>query len=106
MLLQIQTFKQHAVDIVAAYPWIPDKHRMMELLASQRGEPSVQFYLDGAGLDDFQHEANWQEIVAYLQSLNANNLHKHVPLINNKPLQSAATWVTSAREKTVYDLLR
>lgn len=66
----------------------------------------MQFYLDGAGLDDVQHEANWQEIVSYLQSLNASNLHKHVPLVNNKPVQSAATWSSSAREKTVYDLLR
>lgn len=106
LMSQVQTFKQHAVDIVAAYPWIPDKHRMLELLASQRGEPSVQFYLDGAGIDDAQHEASWQEVVEYLQSLNASNLHKHVPLLNNKPVQSVATWTSAEREKTVYDLLR
>lgn len=78
---------------------------MLELLGKQHGQPSMQFYLDGAGLADFQHEASWQEITDYLQSLNANNLHKHVPLLNNKPVHTAATWTSAAREKTVYDLL-
>ena len=78
---------------------------MLEILASQHSEPQKEFYVNGASIDDAQHAANWHDIEVYLQKLRPSNLHLHVPLLNNKPTQSAATYTSSAREKTVYDIL-
>ena len=35
--MQVLTAKQYAIGIVHSYPWIPEKHRLLELLASKRG---------------------------------------------------------------------
>ena len=81
MLMQIQTCKQHAIAIVHSYPAIPQKGRMLELLASQRGEPPKEVLMQSAGLDSVQHAANWQQVVEYLQYVNVGNLNQHVPLL-------------------------
>jgi len=79
--LQIQTCRQHAIAIVHSYPAIPEKGRLLEVLARQRGEPSKEVLMQSAGMDSLQHAANWQQVVEYLQNINADNLNQHVPLL-------------------------
>lgn len=78
--MQIQTCKQHAILIVHSYPSIPQKGRLLELLASQRGEPPKEVLMQSAGLDNLQHAANWQQVVDYLCGVNAGNINQHVQL--------------------------
>ncbi len=79
--LQIQTCRQHAIAIVHSYPAIPEKGRLLEVLADQRGDPSKEVLMQSAGMDSLQHAANWQQVVEYLQYINAENLNQHVPLL-------------------------
>ena len=79
--MQIQTSKQHAITIVHSYPQIPEKGRILEALASQRGEPPKEALMQSAGMDSLQHAANWQQVVEYLQDVHASNLNQHVPLV-------------------------
>lgn len=81
--MQIQTSKQHAIAIVHSYPQIPAKGRILEALASQRGEPPKQALMQSAGMDGLQHAANWQQVVEYLQDVHAGNLSQHVPLMTS-----------------------
>lgn len=81
LCVQIQTCQQHAAAIVHSYPHIPEKGRFIEALASQRGEPPKEVLMQSAGMDSFQHAANWQQVVEYLQDVNAGNLNQHVPLM-------------------------
>lgn len=81
VVLQIQTCRQHAIAIVHSYPAIPEKARLLEVLAAQRGEPCKEILMQPAGLDSLQHSANWQQVVEYLQYVNADNLNRHVPLL-------------------------
>lgn len=83
--LQIHTCMQQAVSIVFSYPWIPVKHKMLEVMAAQRGQPQFEQYMEGDGLDDVQHAVNWQLIPEYLSKLNINNLAQHVSLIDYIP---------------------
>ena len=53
---------------------------MLEVLAAQRGQPPLEWYMDGDGLDDLRHDSNWQQIPEYLKTLNISNLAQHVPL--------------------------
>ncbi|DBA72014.1 hypothetical protein WJX79_004288 [Trebouxia sp. C0005] len=77
----IQTCRQHAIAIVHSYPAIPEKGRLLEVMADQRGEPSKEVLMQSAGMDSLQHAANWQQVVDYLQYINAENLNQHVPLL-------------------------
>lgn len=77
----IQTCRQHAIAIVHSYPAIPEKARLLEVLAAQRGEPCKEDLMQPAGMDSLQHSANWQQVVEYLQYVNADNLNRHVPLL-------------------------
>ena len=79
--MQIQTCKQHATLIVHSYPAIPEKGRLLELLAAQRGEPSKEELMQPAGLDNLQHAANWQQVTDYLKFVNEDKLNQHVPLL-------------------------
>ena len=81
MWLQIQTCKQHATLLVHSYPAIPEKGRLLETLAAQRGEPSKEELMQPSGMDSLQHAANWQQVVDYLQYINMENLNQHVPLL-------------------------
>ncbi|DBA68754.1 TPA: hypothetical protein ACH3X2_013375 [Trebouxia sp. C0005] len=101
----IFTCKQHAVSTVYSYPWIPVKHKMLEVLAAQRHQPSADRYLDGDGLEDLQHVVNWQQVSEYLKTLNAANLTQHVPLISCKRASTHPDTVKPAFPKTPFDLL-
>ena len=103
--MQIQTCKQHAVGIVYSYPWIPAKHKMLEVLAAQRGEPPLQRYLDGDGLDELQHAANWVQVADYLRTINASNLLVHMPLSGSREVLAKPTSLSAAFPKSSFDLL-
>ncbi len=88
--MQILTCRQHATAIVHSHPQHPEKGRMMETLASQRGEPPQEELMQPAGMDSLQHAANWQQVVEYLQDVNASNLNQHVPFVvlDNVPIHN------------------
>lgn len=90
LCLQIQTCKQHATAIVHSYPQIPEKGQIIEALASQRGEPPKEVLMQAAGMDSFQHAANWQQVVEYLQDVNAGNLNQHVVLMIQDDMPNVA----------------
>ena len=79
--MQILTAKQHAIGIVHSYPWIPEKHRLLELLAARRGEPTAEALTQSAGMDNLQHAANWQQIEDYLKTVTVHNMNRHIPLL-------------------------
>ncbi len=83
------TAKQHAIGIVTSYPWIPEKHRLLELLGAKRGEPSAEILTQSAGLDNLQHAANWQQVEEYLKTVTIHNMTQHVPLIKDPALASS-----------------
>ncbi len=53
---------------------------MLEVLAQQLKEPSVQRLSEPFEVDNLQHTADWQRIVQYVDSLDATSLHGHTPL--------------------------
>ena len=73
---------QQTVGIVKAFPYIPVKPRVLEVLAASRNEPPTAFLTQSQGLDDFEHNTNWQAVVNYLKNITADNLHLHVPLVD------------------------
>ena len=81
--MQILTAKQHAIGIVHSYPWIPEKHRLLELLAFKRGDPTAEELTQSAGMDNLQHAANWQQIEEYLKTVTVHNMNKHIPLLKD-----------------------
>lgn len=93
--MQIQTTSQHAIGIVHSYPWIPEKGRILEVMAAQMGEPSSEVLMQPNGLDDLQHAANWQEIEDYLVTVNMTNLQFHVPLVKETSSLSSDTHLGS-----------
>ena len=74
--------RQQALCVVKAFPFSPDKLRILEALASMRNEPSISELMQPNRLDDFEHYANWQQIVHLLQTVTQSNLHLHVPLVH------------------------
>ena len=78
--MQIQTTLQQAVALVHQYPRAPDIKIMLEVLAQQRNEPSIESLVDSADIDDLQHIANWQAVMQYVTNLDANGVHGHIPL--------------------------
>ncbi|KAL3132930.1 hypothetical protein ABBQ38_006844 [Trebouxia sp. C0009 RCD-2024] len=86
----IITAKQHAIGIVHSYPFIPEKHRLLELLVAIRHEPTVEALTQSTGLDDLQHAANWQQIDEYLKTVTVQNMHQYIPLIKDNVSEEAA----------------
>jgi hypothetical protein len=78
---------------------------MLEVLAAQRHQPSVERYMDGDGLEDLQHVINWQQLSEYLKTLNTANLTQHVPLISCKRASIHPDTAKPAFPKTPFDLL-
>ena len=77
--LQLYTPEQYAAGIVQAYPYSPPHRESLELLAAQQGEPSVEELQDD-NVDDAQHAANWDVMVAYLSNLTLQHKQHHNPL--------------------------
>ncbi len=72
---------QQALCVVKAFPYSLDKLRVLETLASMRGEPSKRVLIEPDGVDDFEHDANWQWIVSHLKAVIKEKMHLHVPLV-------------------------
>ena len=81
-LMQIHTTQQFAAAMVYAYPWTPP-HKAIEMLAADRGEPTVQALLNDTSLDNLQHAANWEDVINYLTTITTDNYHGHVPLLKH-----------------------
>lgn len=81
MLLQTLTLAQQALYVVNSFPYIPDTMRTCETLAATVNGASVDSLVHPAGVDEFEHSVNWQQILNYLTSITQANVHLHVPLI-------------------------
>ena len=81
--VQILTSEQNAKLTVYAYPQTAKPEGVLNQLAAERQEPSVQTLLDDTSVDDFQHAANWQEVVQYLTNINLDTVHTHIPLLGD-----------------------
>ena len=88
--LQILSARQHAIGIVHSYPFIPEKHRVLELLASKGNEPTAETLTQSVGVDDLQHAANWQQIEEYLKTVTAQNMNQYIPLIRDNTSTDAS----------------
>ena len=97
-VLQILSARQHAIGIVHSYPFIPEKHRVLELLASKRNEPTAEALTHPAEVDDLQHAANWQQIEEYLKTVTAQNMNQYIPLIKDNTLRDTS-FVSSATDQ-------
>lgn len=80
-ILQIHTSKQYAAALVFAYPWFP-YYKAIEILAADRGDPSLQSLLDDTSVDSAQHASNWQQVINYLGTITKDNCHGHCPLLH------------------------
>lgn len=85
-ILQIQTSIQHAVMMVNPYPRCADSNELLELLALQHNEKSIEALMNSADMDDLQHIANWKTVKQYAASLDASNIHEHVPFLKTSTL--------------------
>ena len=47
--------------------------------------------LETAEADCLQHSADWQDIVAYLQTITPQNLHEYVPLSQHQQLEMGSS---------------
>ncbi|KAL0031367.1 hypothetical protein WJX79_006758 [Trebouxia sp. C0005] len=74
----ILTSIQSALTMVHQYPRGADSKAMLEVLAKQFEEPSIQRLSEPC---EVQHAADWQGIVQYVDSLDASSLHGHTPLL-------------------------
>ena len=78
--LQILTTKQQALCVVKAFPYSPDKLRMLEVLAARRKEPPGGVLAQPGGFDDFGHHGNWQQLVNHVKGVIKENMHLYIPL--------------------------
>ena len=67
--------------MVHAYPFVVG-HQLMEPLAEQMQEPSLQALADDTSIDTIQHAANWETIIAYNNKIGEDNLHDYVPMLD------------------------
>ena len=78
--VQILTLMQQAVCIVKGFPYIPDKPKILEVLAQQRSEMPILVLSQPLGVDDFEHHTSWQLVGNYLRMITKENLHLYLPL--------------------------
>ena len=72
---------QHATLMVNSYPRPVDPNTLLEILAQQYDEPSIEVLMSADFKDDLQHAANWDTIEDYMSSLTAEKAHEHCPLL-------------------------
>ena len=73
--LQIQSCVQLAKAMANQYPRIADIKGLMDLLAQQRGEPSVQTLMEPGCISDAQHCANWNTVIQLVDDGHADGFH-------------------------------
>ena len=66
--------------MVKAFPFTPDKLRLLEALAAMRHEPPISQLTQPGVTDDLEHYACWQQVVHLLQSLTKQSLHLDLPV--------------------------
>ena len=79
--LQIHSSIQHATLMVNSFPRPADPNTLLELLAQQYEEPSIEVLMSPSFKDDLQHSANWETVKDYISSLTADNVHGHCPFL-------------------------
>ena len=79
VLLQVLTMMQQALCVVKGFPYVADKARVLEMLASMREEPSTMLRAQPEDQDDFGHHISWQRVVNYLKTINRDDVHMHIP---------------------------
>ena len=67
--------------MVHQYPRAANVKVLLETLAQHHKEPSIESLAHALGLDDLQHAANWEAVIQYVESLDANGVHGHTPLV-------------------------
>ena len=72
--------------MVHPFPMCADSNEVLELLALQHNEKSIEALMASADMDDLQHVANWETVVQYAASLDASNVHEHVPFLSTSTL--------------------
>ena len=72
--VQIQTRIQYAVAMVDQYPRAANSKILLEVIAQQHNEPSRDSLMEPSGQDDFQHAANWDAVIQYVDSFDANGV--------------------------------
>lgn len=70
----IQTRIQYAVAMVDQYPRAANSKILLEVIAQQHNEPSRDSLMEPSGQDDFQHAANWDAVIQYVDSFDANGV--------------------------------
>lgn len=79
--LQIHSSIQHATLMVNSFPRPADPNTLLELLAQQHEEPSIEILMSPSFKDDLQHSANWETVKDYISSLTPENVHGHCPFL-------------------------
>lgn len=79
--MQILNAEQCAKAVVLAYPYPAQPAALLNQLAAGRGEPDMHLLLNDTSVDDFQHAANWQEVVQYLATITMENVYAYIPLL-------------------------
>ncbi len=78
--MQITSSMQHALMMVHQYPRAAGYKMMLEVLVEQHKAPSTASLAEGSGVDDLQHAANWQMVVQYVESLDADSVRQYCPM--------------------------
>ena len=68
------------MQVVHAYPYVLDKARLLDVLATQRGALYMPVTTSMYSVDSLQHAANWQQVEEYLDRCTMQDLHSHIPL--------------------------
>lgn len=79
--VQILTTTQQALNIVKAFPYMPEQARMVEVIAALHSEAPIAVLTQSEDIDDFDHHVNWQQVVDYLGTIDTDNIHVRVPLM-------------------------
>ena len=68
--------------MVNPYPRPADSNTLLELLAQRHHAPTVESLMAPSDVEDLEHAANWETVVQYAASLDASNVHEHVPFLS------------------------
>ncbi|DBA92184.1 TPA: hypothetical protein ACH3X1_015897 [Trebouxia sp. C0004] len=79
LLRGITSSVQQAKAMVHQYPRVPNTKALLEVLAKLHKEPPAEILVQNPDLDDLQLAANWETVVVYVQSLDANGVHGYAP---------------------------
>lgn len=89
--LQMHTSEQVAAGMVHAYPWLLSQ-LTLKVLAKDRDQPTMQALVADTSVDDLQHAANWEEVIAYLKRITLQNLRDYVLVLIPRASTNANPW--------------